>query len=73
MENPIVPTVWEGLPIAILILGLLLAINAFIAIIRSEDLSSKARSLWVIFVVLVPIIGAVSWFAYNRLTLVNSK
>ncbi len=72
-SNPIVPTVWEGLPIAILILGLLLTVNAVVAIVRSEDLTSSARTLWVIFAVLVPIVGAVAWFLYNRLTLVGNR
>lgn len=72
-NNPILPSIWEGLPIAIFILGLLLTVNAVVAIVRSQDLSSNARPLWVIFVVLVPIVGAVVWFLYNRLTLVSSK
>lgn len=67
-ENAIAPNIWEGLPVAILIVGLLLALNAVIGIARSTDLSGTAKALWVVFALLVPIVGAVAWFLYNKVT-----
>ena len=49
-------------------LGLLLMVGALIDIIRSESWAIRHldKSIWIIIVILLPLIGSVLWFAIGR-------
>ncbi|EKU45450.1 PLDc_N domain-containing protein [Brevibacterium casei] len=65
-ENPILPAtydiVWSGIVVA----GLILTIWAMVSILRS-GFDPRARLVWAIIVLLLPVVGAALWFYYRTL------
>jgi Phospholipase_D-nuclease N-terminal len=54
-----------GISLASLI-ALLLAVSAFGSVVRSADLSSSAKTMWVVVVVLFPIFGPIVYFGVRN-------
>ena len=54
---PLLDLFWTILYIFLLFMWFWLVITVFIDIFRSKDLSGWAKALWVVFVVVVPLLG----------------
>jgi hypothetical protein len=67
MMNPLVPTVSDGVLMAVSLLALFLALAAFISLIRARSTSGRRLLGWTLVVLFAPIIGPATWlFARHR-------
>jgi len=53
--NPLIPTAWD----------ITLAVVALVSVLRSR-VGRRAAVLWALFVVTLPVVGAVAWFVVRR-------
>lgn len=60
--NPLVPTALDGTLEIVSLVALLLAIAAFISLIRTTSPSGRPLFAWALVVLLVPFIGPAAWF-----------
>ena len=60
-DYPILGLFWTTLFLFFWIAVLLVLFRVFADIVRSRDLGGWAKALWVMFVILVPFIGAVAY------------
>lgn len=61
--NPLVPAAYDVVWMAAALAALVLAVAAVVSIARSPGLRAAARVLWLLVVVIVPVVGALAWFA----------
>lgn len=66
MTNPLVPTVLEGVGVVIALAALAMALTAFVSMARSDPPTGWRFLAWALLVFLVPVLGAVAWFASER-------
>lgn len=60
--NPLVPTVLDGVLMAVGLAALLVALAAFVSLIRCATTSGWRLLAWALVVLLVPIVGPAAWF-----------
>lgn len=65
-ENPLLPTIYDVVWFGIAVSGLVLTVWAMVSILRS-GFDPRARLVWAIIVLLLPVIGPVLWLCYRRL------
>lgn len=60
--NPLVPTPAEGALMIAAVIGIVLALIALVAVLRSAQLSGWRLLAWAVVVLAVPFVGALTWF-----------
>lgn len=64
--NPLVPTALDGVLMSLSLAALVLALAAFISMIRTGWATGWCFLAWVVIVFLVPVIGPAAWFLRGR-------
>jgi len=64
--NPLIPTALDGALMIMSLVGLFLALAAFISLIRSTSPSGLRFLAWALVVFLVPFVGPAAWFTVQR-------
>ncbi|MDH6236868.1 PLDc N-terminal domain-containing protein [Cryobacterium sp. CG_9.6] len=64
--NPLLPAasdlVWSG----VVVIGVVLLVITIVQISRAATLSTTARALWVLGILIAPVIGVLAWFVIGR-------
>lgn len=65
--NPLIPALYDIVWSGFAVVGLVLAVTAFVSISRAAKRLSVTQALiWVPLVIFLPIIGSVMWLAIGR-------
>ena len=64
--NPLVPTVVDGVLMAVSLVALFVALAAFVSLMQSGSPSGWRLLAWTFVVLFVPIIGPATWFVARR-------
>jgi cytochrome bd-type quinol oxidase subunit 1 len=64
--NPLVPTALDGALMAVSLVALILALAAFVSLIRAGSPAGWPLLAWVLVVLLVPFVGPAAWFTVRR-------
>lgn len=64
--NPLVPTALDGVLMTASLVALLLALAAFISLMRCRSTSDRRLIAWTLVVLFIPIIGPATWFVARR-------
>lgn len=64
--NPLVPSLTDGVAMIAAVIGLVLTLVALVSVLRAAPLSGRRTLAWAVFVLVVPFVGAVTWFVTAR-------
>lgn len=64
-ENPLLPASYDILWSAIVLTVLVTTIWALVSLSRS-DVDSPTKLAWAVFILVMPVLGAIVWLAYRR-------
>lgn len=64
-ENPLLPASYDILWSAIVLTVLVTTIWALVSLSRS-DFDSPTKLAWAVFILVMPVLGAIVWLAYRR-------
>lgn len=60
--NPLIPTVLDGVLMAVSTAASLLALAAFVSLVRSPSPAGRRLLVWILVVLFMPILGPIAWF-----------
>ena len=66
MNNPLIPVFYDIAWSGVVLIALVALVVALVQIRRAPSLSSTARAVWVLIVLLAPIAGPVVWLIVGR-------
>jgi hypothetical protein len=65
--NPLVPSAYDVVWGAVMIVPLVLAIIALVSLARSRaSLTATQTMVWVLLILLIPLLGAIAWLVAGR-------
>ena len=64
--NPLVPTALDGALTVVSLVALMLALAAFMSLIRSPSPSGWRLLTWAVVVLIVPFVGPAMWFVARQ-------
>ena len=65
--NPLVPTAYDVVWSAVMLVPLVLAIAALVSLARSRASLTATQTLgWVLLILLIPLLGAIAWLVAGR-------
>lgn len=65
--NPLVPSAYDVVWGAVLLVSVVLAIIALFSLARSRgSLTGAQRLVWVLLILLIPLLGAIAWLVAGR-------
>jgi hypothetical protein len=59
-------TAWHAIILFVVFALLVLAVAAIVSVARRPDLTTEARLLWILIVLVAPVLGSIIWFAWGR-------
>ena len=67
-KNPLLPVGYDIFWAVVVAVQLVVLVLALVSIARTRRLGATAQAVWVLIVLLIPILGSLTWFILGRRT-----